>query len=276
MSWLKFIEEILPQVQLQLLPLKCAVCGKIILGRAVKNLWGDAYCLHHQDEYPMCDCCGRLISPRMTGGGVTYDDGRQACNVCRRTAVDTKEQAKPILDSVCRWLYDRGIRFQGLVLKVDLLSTHELQQRLGGRGAGKGAAAPGVILQADLGVISRAKIRGQGGALRRQVNGVALLKGLPRELFEGVAAHELGHAWIFLAGVDNLEPWAEEGFCNLLSYILHKDHQTDEARFWIKTLEASPDPVYGEGFRRVRAIFKKHGFGEALNYTFRHRRFPPE
>jgi len=273
MRWAKLVEERLPQIGL--LPLQCAICGKIILGRALKNLWGDAYCLHHQNEYPACDCCGRLISPGMTGGGVTYDDGRQICNICRRTAVDTKGQAKPILDSVCRWLYDRGVRFQGLVLKVDLLNSQELQQRLGGRGARK-PAAPGVVLRANLGVIFRAKIPGPGGTLRRQVNGVALLKGLPRELFEGVAAHELGHAWLFLSKVDNLEPWAEAGFCNLLSYILHKERQTDEARFWVKTLEASPDPVYGEGFRRVRALFKKHGFGEALHYTFRQRRLPPD
>lgn len=272
MSWLKFIEEILPQIQL--LPQQCAVCGKLILGQAARNLWGDTYCLHHQNEHPICDCCGRLISPGMTGGGVTYDDGRQVCTICRRTAVDTKEQAKPILDSVCRWLYDRGVRFKGLVLKVDLVNTRELQQRSGGKGAGKGIA-PGVILQADLGVIARATTPGPGGASRRQVNGVALLEGLPRELFEGVAAHELGHAWLFLAGVDNLEPWAEEGFCNLLSYVLHKDCQTDEARFWVKTLEANPDPVYGEGFRRVRTIFKKHGFIESLRYLHQHKHLPP-
>jgi hypothetical protein len=40
-------------------------------------------------------------------------------------------------------------------------------------------------------------------------------------------------------------------------------------------MEANPDSVYGEGFRRVRAIFKKHGFIESLRYLHQHKRLPP-
>lgn len=272
-SWIQFAEKKLRQIDFQLLPAQCTVCGKILLGQAVKNLWGDLYCAQHQGEYPPCECCGRLISPRSTGGGTVYKDGRHVCNICRETAVDTKAQALPILHTLSQWLYDRGIRFQELILKVSLVDAKELQQRLGNKKRND-FGTPGVI-RADLGFIRKRRTR-RDGTLHRRVDGVTLLQGLPQDLFEGVAAHELGHAWLFLAGVDNLEPWVEEGFCNLLSYILHKDRQTDEARFWVKTLEVNPDPVYGEGFRRVRAIFKRYGFGEALNYTFRHKQIPPE
>ena len=256
---------------IKVLPTSCVVCGKVLLaGRAAMDLWGNIYCEEHRNEYPACSACGRPICARLTGGGTTYADGRAVCNVCRRTAVDTKQQAKPIVEAVSRWLYDRGVRFEGLVLKINLSSARELAVSGGDRsspaGLGRGQVMGYIVKLTEL----------RGGRQRRIVNGVTILSGLPRELFEGVVAHELGHAWLYLAHVDGLPPWAEEGFCNLLTYILHKDRQTDEARFWVKTVEADPDPVYGEGFRRVRAIFKKHGFGEALNYTFRHKRLPRE
>ncbi len=170
---------------------------------------------------------------------------------------------------MARWLYDRGVRFDGLILKIDMGDARQLQ----GVKYGDQSSTTGIGQGQVLGFIRRAK-RFRKGKPRREVDGITILSGLPRELFEGVVAHELGHAWLYLAKVDGLEPWAEEGFCNMLSYILHKERDTDESRYLVQTLEKDPDPIYGAGFRRVRAIFKKHGFGEALNYTFRERRFP--
>ncbi len=258
-------------MKVQLLPSQCAVCGKLMLaGPIVMDLWGNPHCAKHREEYSACSACNRIVCSRLTGGGVTYPDGRIVCNLCRQTAVDTKQQAKPIVEGVARWLYERGVRFDGLVLRIDLGSAHQLRKALGDRSSPTGPGWGQV-----LGVIARTTEH-RDGRPRRKVNGVTILSGLPRELFEGVVAHELGHAWLYLARLDNLESWAEEGFCNLLSYILHKERSTDEARHWVKALEMDPNPIYGEGFRRVRAMFKKHGFGEALNYAFRYRRFPPE
>lgn len=256
-------------MNLQALPTRCAVCGKRLLtGRAALDLWGNVYCEMHRNEYPACSACNRLVCTRLTGGGETYSDGRVVCKLCRATALDSKEQAKPIVEGVAGWLYERGVRFTGLILKIDLADARQMGARMGQ------PFDPGAHKQA-MGFIGKYTER-RKGRQRRVVQGVTVLSGLPRVLFEGVVAHELGHAWLYLAHVDGLQPWAEEGFCNLLSYALHKNRGTAEDQHWVKVLEQSPDPVYGEGFRRVRAIFKKYGFGEALNYTFRRKRFPPE
>ncbi len=251
-------------------PISCAVCGQLLAGRVMMDLWGNKFCERHSQEYPNCKACHRLVCEHLTGGGITYPDGRIICNLCRQTAVDTKEQAKPIVEGVARWLYDRGVRFTGLILKIDLGKAHELQRgKYGDRSSITGLGQGQV-----LGFIRRVN-RFQGLRMQRKVDGITILSGLPRELFEGVMAHELGHAWLYLAKVDGLELWAEEGFCNLLSYILYKERDTDEARYLVRVLEKDPDPIYGKGFRQIRSLFKKHGFGEALNYTFKHRRFPP-
>ncbi len=258
-------------IQYKLLPSTCAVCGKLMLvGRFNMDLWGNAYCEKHRHELPFCKVCGRIVCKRLTNGGVTYTDGRIVCNICRQTAVDTGEQAKPIVKGVARWLSDRGIRFNGLVLNVNLEAAHELE-----RHGAERSSPTGPWQGQRLGYIVKATAF-HNGKRQRKIKGITVLSGMTQELFEGTVVHELGHAWLYLAHVDGLEPWAEEGFCNLLSYILHKERQTEEACHWVKALEMNPDPIYGEGFRRVRAIFKKHGFGKALNYTYRHKRFPPE
>jgi len=245
----------------------CAVCGKVLAGRAAIDLWGNVYCAEHRGALPDCTVCGRLICARLTGGGSTYPDGRAVCNLCRQTAVDTKEQAKPLVEGVARWLYEHGVRFDGLILKVALedaraIARHRQLALTPGRGY-------------VTGYISETTER-RNEQERRIVNGITLLSGLPRVFFEGVTAHELGHAWLYLAHVDGLEPWAEEGFCNLLRYALHKNRTSAEDAHWVIALEKNPDPVYGEGLRRVHAIFKQHGFVAALRYTFEHKRLPPE
>lgn len=247
----------------------CAVCGKLFTtGRFLIDAWGNPFCDVHQHEYSYCSVCQRLICPGLTGGGVTYQDGRLVCNLCRQTAVDTKEQAKPIVEGLAGWLYQCGLRFQGLSLKIDVQDANIIRRNY------KQLLKP-ISDGQLLGYISRS-VEYRDGKKRRLVKGVTILSGLPRESFEGTVVHELGHAWLYLAHVDNLELWQEEGFCNLLCYILHKNRHTPEAQFQVRLLEIDSNPVYGEGFRRVRTLFKKHGFGEAINYVFYNRCFPPE
>ena len=79
---------------------KCAVCGEPLLGRYSVNLWGDNYCERHNGELPKCYSCGRLICKRLTDGGVKYSDGREMCNLCRRSAVDAVAEGERILGRV--------------------------------------------------------------------------------------------------------------------------------------------------------------------------------
>jgi hypothetical protein len=58
----------------------------------------------------------------------------------------------------------------------------------------------------------------------------------------------------------------------LISYTYYMSLDTPEARVYAHRLEAESDPVYGEGFRRVRTLAAHGGFGqfvEALRVTRR-------
>lgn len=241
----------------------CPICNAPLIRFHQEDAWGNHYCERHAREYPRCTCCQRLICDRLTGGGVAYRDQRLVCNLCRKTAIDTKEQAKPYIEAVAAWMYQQGFTFQHLALRIELVYRHDLISRSEHQGSGE-----------PQGMIFKTTFTGGGKAPRRKVDGVAILKGLSRHVMEGVAVHELGHAWLFLHGVDGLGAPIEEGFCNLLSHLYHRGFNTDEARFCMKIIELDPDPVYGDGFRAVNAAVQRYGLSQIVDYLRRYRRLP--
>jgi hypothetical protein len=242
----------------------CPICGGPLIGTLEEDAWGNRYCEKHAHEYPRCTCCQRLICKNLTGGGVAYSDHRLVCIFCRKTAIDSKEQAKPYIEAIAAWLYSRGFTFQHLSLRIELVFRHDLISNSEHQGSGE--------IQ---GMIYKTTFSGGGQAPNRRVEGVAILKGLSRHVMEGVAVHELGHAWLFLHGVDSLGAPVEEGFCNMLSHLYHSSFNTDEARFCIRIIEQNPDPVYGDGFRVVNAAVQKYGLSSIVDYLRRYRMLPP-
>jgi hypothetical protein len=90
-------------------------------------------------------------------------------------------------------------------------------------------------------------------------------KGLPAILFMGSVAHELAHVYTALRRW-RLHPWAEEGLGELLAYRFFHDLGTPEALFLARRMEENPDPLYGDGFRRMRRLI---GEGEGLRRFLR-------
>jgi hypothetical protein len=75
-----------------------------------------------------------------------------------------------------------------------------------------------------------------------------------------VTIHELGHVWLLVHDIKDLPVWAEEGFCELLTYRYYTQLNTEESRYYAQGIETNPNSVYGAGFRRVRAIADPIGF----------------
>lgn len=114
----------------------------------------------------------------------------------------------------------------------------------------------------------------RGGSQLRHVDGILLLKGMTREVLKGVAVHELGHAWLFLEGVDGLPCTTEEGFCNVLAYLYHRATNSEEAAVCMRIIERSPDPIYGDGFWQVWAVVQHKGLLATAHHLRRFRNLP--
>jgi hypothetical protein len=226
---------------------RCAYCGKPLMGEYLIDSWGTKFCKEHQSQYPACSFCGRLFPPQQQESYSGSQDVR--CPICRATAIETIEQAQPLFRKLIQWVNSQGLVYNNLHLHLELCDRTRLAVLL------KSHAEPD-----SLGVTSSSTYTQNGQIVSTQVDGIAVLRGMPATLFQGVTVHELGHAWLAVHNIRSLPSWAEEGFCELLSYRYYTEMATDESRYHAKNIEQNPSPVYGNGFRRIRALMDAMGF----------------
>jgi hypothetical protein len=241
---------------------RCVYCQKPLLREHLLDAWGNKYCSEHQKQYPQCDFCSRLIPPvQQTPGWNAY--GVSRCATCRSHAIDVIEQAQPLFQECKAWLARQGFRFNQLPLHLELRDRATLSKLLQGRSVNH-----------PLGVTLSSRQMRNGYFYNSQIEGVAVLQGMPPTLFSGVVLHELGHVWLTVHQIESLPAWAEEGFCQLLSYRYYQSLNTAEARFHAERLESASDPIYGEGFRTMHARSKKIGFARFVEILQTTRKLP--
>ena len=228
----------------------CAYCGKPLMGRWVADDWGTKFCEEHQQQYPLCEYCGRLIPPQQ-------QERRSEvvrCLICRSDAIETQEEAQPLFRRVIHWAGSQGLTYNKLSLGLELYDRAKLTQLSRKRGGSH-----------SLGITMSTMSTENGRIVSTEVSGIAVLQGLPATLFQGVTMHELGHVWLIVHGVRGLPTWGEEGFCELLAHRYYQHLNTPEARYRASSIETNPDPAYGDGFRRLHALADKYGFPRLLN-----------
>jgi hypothetical protein len=242
---------------------RCMVCGAAMRGEYVVNGWGEQYCSRHERDLSRCYSCNRPISPRLTGGGATYRDGRSQCNLCRRTSVHSVAEGGQIMERVKEVLARAGVDVSKASIPLRLADALELRQKSTN------------AYSADPSGVACTRVWTDGGKeIRREVEEIAILHGLPQWHFEAVAAHELGHAWLFLNRFPPLPPTIEEGICELCEYLWLREQDRPEARWLLRAMDDNPDPVYGEGYRAVRRALEGRTLHEVFEHVWRNQRLP--
>jgi|GEM_PF-3952100 len=102
-----------------------------------------------------------------------------------------------------------------------------------------------------LGVTSRALVPGAAPQLATRV---LVLRGLPALWFARTLVHENMHAWIGENAVRFGDLSLEEGACEVLSYEWLRRQRGTYPAAVAESLLTSPDPVYGEGLRRLLQV----------------------
>jgi hypothetical protein len=80
--------------------------------------------------------------------------------------------------------------------------------------------------------------------------------------------------WLIMQAVWDWPKPDEEGFCQLLAHRYYTQVDTDDSRCQARRIERNPDAIYGEGFRRVRAVADAVGFHQLIRVIVATKRLP--
>lgn len=229
---------------------RCQYCGSSLLGQYLIDHWGLPFCSRHKEEYPPCVFCGRLVVPDARGKGtrVPRDSQDPRCAGCASQAISSATLARHPFNAVIAWFSHRGLSLDQVEIPFELCSRTQLNNYL---------STPGDTNHLG---ITRTVSKRWSGFREVEIVGIGILTGLPVMLFQGVAAHELGHAWLHSNGILDLAKQDEEGFCELLAFAFYTHAKGDEAPYYAGCIESNQDSIYGGGFRKIRQISGKYGF----------------
>jgi len=220
---------------------RCVVCKDPILGQFYTDQWGQA--AHTSCKIQNCFCCGRIISPK----GKKLADGRDICEFCLTSVVVNQNEIQWVDERILAVLKSVGIL--GLPkVPTEIVSKSKLKQLMNSQNTGIGDSY-GLAQYTAIGSQKQFKI--------------FILDHLPKTFFAGVLAHEYMHVWQYH---NNINPPRDicEGFCNLGSMAFYQKINTPLSKILLEQMEKSPDPIYGEGFRKVKRYWDQNGWNSTI------------
>lgn len=242
------------QCYIQTLP-ECTICGK-------RSFTGGIYAMDH--SFFACTDCMKL--PRCfscqfpTRGGTKLSADRVICPDCARTAVSDPAQAAALFQEV-----RDTMRFSlGIVTKhpvrlslTDPVTLHRLSGARSGQLVEQGLFRYNVDVERVTTRDYLGRKTGEKLYKKNEAIDIYVLDYLPKNRMEHVMAHELAHDWMteFYPGIR--EEWIKEGFAEYIAWRYNRYKKRNKLNHRV---ENNPDPVYGEGFRRIRKIAKNRGF----------------
>lgn len=213
----------------------CAICGAVIMGRHFVNVHGERYCAAHRHP-DKCAWCGRL-------GGLRLGQNVARCAECDPLCVDRVDQFEKLRQNV-------------LGVLTSWLGAHRLAEV-------PASMSGGMIISGRSRRVGRTHSTADSTAVDLCVK---VSPGMPVELAGAVLMHEYGHV-VVRVDPRSLQPWKarrrlehdeEEGACEVLAAEWLMLRREARSAHELRRLTESPDPVYGEGYRKMaqrRAAF---------------------
>lgn len=228
------------------IPVKCVICEQNIIGQYVLDSWNQV--AHDFHKLSFCFSCGRII----TKNGYVLPDGRHLCEHCQPTVVQTKKQVEWVEKKVRGILSKVGIDDIPQNVPIEIVDSYQLMKIQGIKEIDANQRGLALFNQ----IISNGR--------KKTEHKVDILDHLPKIEFAGVFAHELLHVWQNDKGIMPPKDICE-GFCNLGSFAVYSDINNPTAIQYIDQMEKSPDPVYGEGYRKVKRHLDKNGWPAVID-----------
>lgn len=239
---------------------RCTICADPLTGSHHVNYWGDRFCTHHSKELAGCAYCGRLV-PHATKRTRRRSIEDISCDICASTAIDSLVQGRLLFDGLIDWVERQGLRFRQKSFRLEILDRADFLEREGGR-------------RDPLGLTSSKRYMRNKRVESVELTGVAILRGLPHPLFEGVCVHELGHVWLLQQNILHLPQMEEEGFCELISHRHYVEIGSKPDLFYAERIAKNNSPVYGDGFRKLKRLEERVGLEQIIKSLLRKKKLP--
>ena len=208
----------------------CALCRNPIAGHFEVSQLAEAFCDAHA-ALPRCRLCGAPVP----GSG-------RFCRSCAASAVRTQQDVGHRLPGIRSDLRAMGLQLLAPV-RVRLVATLALD---------------------GLPAATETETLGTTTYVGAEVVDLAVVADLPLPMFGAVVAHECMHAWLAQHGVTELSLPVTEGLCELAAYGWLGRQDEPRAAVLRAQTRSNPDPVYGDGFRAVSAVARRHGVRAVL------------
>ena len=234
------------------------MCSRQPIGMFEISLNGEVTCATHE-VMGRCVFCGRPYVEPGPAGWRPFGESTLRCPGCLPGAVETQLDARRWLSVIRREMAGIGVDLRTRV-RVRLVLPEDLDH-------GRQPSAGGVLLG-----VTEHVLYGDGSS---EVVEIQIARGQPPLQFGRAVAHEIGHAWLIQHGSRRPDPQIAEGLCELFAHGWLKQQHTELADELRRHLRQNPDPIYGEGFRKVRASVLRNGMSAVLNSLVQSGRLPP-
>eukprot|EP00892_Ulva_mutabilis_P007807 jgi/Ulvmu1/5399/UM022_0194.1 len=285
--------------------LTCDCCHKRIAsvgGRVefmTNRFWKERYCpAHEHDGSVSCTGCARLRRPE-SEDIVALGDGRSLCLECLSSFIPDTAAAQPVYEGVLRfYAEEHGMTLpeQPPLMLVEHTGLNEACNREGRSGGiGPATHTRGLCLIEHVSSVRTGRItRGASGALTSSselvplrhdkntyVVAILVLAGLPAVVTGAVIAHEVMHAWLRMHGIRKMTEQAEEGLCQLMSYLWleAQNIEGDEMQARLASyvgyqIRTHPSETYGKGFVLALEAYQRFGLKAVLDHVRQTRELP--
>jgi hypothetical protein len=245
LSVIQKVKDIFSETLSRFMPVNCVVCGQIIIGSYTFDSWNQA--AHDFHKVSLCFSCGRIIAKN----GLVLADSRQLCEHCQPSVVKTVQQIEWVEKKVRAILSKAGFDDIPQNVPIEIVDYFKLMKIQGNKARD--------LNQRGLAISNQTICNG----IKNTEHKVYILDYLPKIEFAGVFAHEMLHVWQNDKGI---RPPIDicEGFCNLGSYAVFSDINNPAAIIYIEKMDKNPDPIYGEGYRKVKRHLDKNGWQSVI------------
>ena len=226
----------------------CASCGEMMERWLVRKYLNDGV-WYHEAHLRICPRCAALPACASCNNAASYDhgDGRWFCRDCRMRKVFDQKTGREIFEETRRYLKERfGISTDHKIYFS--LENMDFMDQI-----------TNSYSKHSIGYWSPVQTKvsyGNGIEYRSpKVFRIRIISGLSPEYLASVVAHELTHDWSWepLGQLRNFEQIVE-GVARYVEWLYLKSRGKHKMAMW--HVENVPDPVYGNGFRKIRELLK--------------------